>query len=200
MGYEGSNPSRRTKMDFSIKVDEDLSLKLRHEEDTDTVFNLVEKNRAHLKPWLPWVDKTLTPEDSRKYILDGLENFKNKKTADFGIFYQETLVGSMGFNKIDSVNKKAEIGYWIDSDYEGKGIMTKCVTTIINYGFNELNLNRIEIRCSILNKRSAAIPKKLGFTHEATLREDHKITEPETGAEFTDGLVFGILRKEWLLR
>jgi len=187
-------------MDFSIKVDEDLSLKLRHEEDTDTVFNLVEKNRAHLKPWLPWVDKTLTPEDSRKYILDGLENFKNKKTADFGIFYQETLVGSMGFNKIDSVNKKAEIGYWIDSDYEGKGIMTKCVTTIINYGFNELNLNRIEIRCSILNKRSAAIPKKLGFTHEATLREDHKITEPETGAEFTDGLVFGILRKEWLLR
>ena len=47
------------KMDFSIKVDEELSLKLRHEEDTKAVFNRVEKNRAHLKPWLPWVDRTL---------------------------------------------------------------------------------------------------------------------------------------------
>lgn len=197
MGYEGSNPSRRTKMEFSIKVDEELSLKLRHEEDTVAVFNLVEKNRSHLRPWLPWVDRTLTQEDSKKYIIGELENFKNKKTADFGIFYQEKLVGSMGFNKIDSVNQKAEIGYWIDSDYEGKGIMTKCVTSIINYGFNELNLNRIEIRCSVLNKRSAAIPQRLGFTLEATLREDHKITDPETGVEFTDGLIFGILKKEW---
>jgi len=184
-------------MDFSIKIDEELSLKLRHEEDTGAVFNLIEKNRAHLKPWLPWVDRTLTPEDSKKYILGELENFQNKKTADFGIFYQEKLIGSMGFNKIDLVNEKAEIGYWIDSDYEGKGLMTKCVTAMINYGFNELNLNRIEIKCSALNKKSEAIPKRLGFTLEATLREDHKITDPETGSEFTDGLIFRLLKKEW---
>jgi ribosomal-protein-serine acetyltransferase len=185
-------------MDFSIKIDDELSLKLRHEEDTEAVFNLVEKNRDHLKPWLPWVDGTLTPEDSKKYIVGELENFKNKKTADFGIFYKEKLIGSMGFNKIDLINEKAEIGYWIDSDYEGKGIITKCVTAIINYGFNELNLNRIEIKCSALNKRSAAIPKKLSFTLEATLREDHKIKDPETASEFTDGLIFGLLKKDWI--
>ena len=198
MAYEGSNPSRRTKkMDFSIKIDDDLFLKLKQEKDTEIVFNLVEKNRDHLKIWLPWVDKTLTPEDSKKYIVEQLENFQNKKTADFGIWYKEKLIGSIGFNKIDMINEKAEIGYWIDFDHESKGIMTKCVKAMINYGFNELNLNRIEIRCSILNKKSKNIPEKLGFILEGILRQDHKIKDPETNQDFTDGLFFGLLKKDW---
>lgn len=192
-------------MNFEIKVNDKLSLKLRHAEDAEAtnlvtykfvnfyaIFTHKNRNREQLRQWLPWVDATLTAEDTKKYLEGELENFKNKKTADFGVWYENAWVGSMGFNQIDLINEWAEIGYWLDKDYEGKGIMTECVKAMINYGFNDLNLNRIQIRCSNLNLRSKAIPERLGFVLEGTLRQDHK-----RNGEFSDSLTFGLLKKEW---
>jgi ribosomal-protein-serine acetyltransferase len=89
-------------------------------------------------------------------------------------------------------NEWAEIGYWIDKDHEGKGIMTESVKALINYGFNELNLHRIQIKCDARNVRSKRIPERLGFKLEGTIRENHKYEEG-----FSDGLTFGLLKSEW---
>lgn len=179
-------------MDFEIKISEKLSLKLRKIEDSNLVFNVVDANREYLKKWLPWVNATLSSKDTEKYILLCIDKFKNKETVDFGIWYDKQWVGSMGFNKIDTINDNAEIGYWLSSDFQGKGIMTDCVKAMLNYGFVDLNLNRIQIRCSCLNIRSKAIPERLGFKLEGVLRQDHKIN-----GEYSDGLIFGILKSEW---
>lgn len=179
-------------MNFEIQVNEKTALKLRHKEDAEIVFLLVDKNREHLRPWLPWVDTTLSSLDTEKYIEMCLEKFEKKETADFGIYYEDKLVGSTGFNKIDLVNEWAEIGYWLDKDHEGRGIMTECVKAMINYGFNELGLHRVQIRCSSLNLKSEGIPKRLGFSLEGTVREDHK-----RNGEFSDGFIFGLLKNEW---
>ena len=180
-------------MDFEIKVNEKLSLRLRKEEDSKEAFGLVDKNREELRRWLPWVDSTLSADDTKKYIIECREKFEKKETADFGIVYENSLVGSGGFNKIDLVNEWAEIGYWLDGDHQGKGIMTEAVKAMINYGFNELHLHRIRIRCDSLNVKSKAIPERLGFKLEGVQREDHKY-----GGEFSDGLIYGLLKNEWI--
>ena len=182
-------------MDFEIKINEKLSLRLRKEEDAEVAFNLVDKNRENLRRWLPWVDSTVSQEVTKKYIIECREKFEKKETADFGIIYENSLVGSGGFNKIDLVNEWAEIGYWLDTSHQGKGIMTESVTAMINYGFDELHLHRIRIRCDSLNSKSKGIPERLGFTLEGVLREDHKYD-----GEFSDGLIYGLLKSEWSSR
>jgi ribosomal-protein-serine acetyltransferase len=179
-------------MTFEIKINEKLSLKIRGVEEAEVFFALSDKNREHLRPWLPWVDVTLSSEDTKKYLEAMLKKFEEKTGADFGIWYEGAWVGSVGFNKIDSADNCAEIGYWIDKDHEGKGIMTACVKAIISYGFKEYNLHRIEICCDIRNLRSKAVPERLGFTLEGTLRESHKWE-----GEYFDSLIYGLLKSEW---
>jgi ribosomal-protein-serine acetyltransferase len=179
-------------MDFTIKIDEQLSLKLRGPKDADSFFILVDKNREAFRQYLYWVDNTNTPADVEKFIQDCKEKFENKKGADFGVLYEGKWIGSMGFHEIDNINNKAAIGYWLDKDFQGKGIMTKCVQTIIQYGFEELGLNRIEILCEVTNIKSKAIPERLNFTFEGTLRANHKIN-----AIFHDDLLFSLLKCEY---
>lgn len=179
-------------MSFTISVNEHITLKLRTEADAEEMFLLTDKNRELLRLWLPWVDKTLSVEDTERYIQETKEKFDAKKSADFGILYDNVMAGSMGFNKIDWVNENAEIGYWLGEEFQGKGIMTECVRAMVNYGFNELNLHRIEIRCSTINTKSANVPKRLGFKHEGRLIDDHK-----RNGEFSDTFIFGITRNTW---
>lgn len=180
-------------MNFEIKINENLSLRLRHEDDAEQVFVLTDKNREYLQPWFPWVTTTLSPEDSKKFIADCQEKFQNKKAVDLGVMCNGNYIGSMGFHTVKLDNGWAEIGYWIDKDFQGKGIMTECVKAIINYGFDDLNLHRIQIRCDSNNGRSKAIPERLRFKLEGVVREDHK---HEDGT-FSDGLIYGLLRSEW---
>ncbi|MCK6441038.1 MAG: GNAT family N-acetyltransferase, partial [Planctomycetes bacterium] len=72
---------------------------------------------------------------------------------------------------IDWSHKRTEIGYWLDELYQGRGIMTRAVNALMTYGFEELKLNAIRIRCATGNAASRAIPERLGFAHEGTARQ-----------------------------
>lgn len=179
-------------MNFKITINEKLSLQLRHEEDAESFFALVEKNRENFDIWFPWVKKTQSGEDMKVFILKCQEEFKSGTSADFGVMYEGRWIGSMGFHTINTKNAWAEIGYWIDKEYEGKGLMTECVKAVIDYGFRDHHLHRIQIKCDARNLKSKAIPERLGFTLEGVIREDHKHDDV-----FSDGLVYGLLKREW---
>jgi ribosomal-protein-serine acetyltransferase len=70
--------------------------------------------------------------------------------------------------------------------------MTKSCRAVINYIFNELELNRVEIRAAVLNKKSRAIPERLGFTQEGIIRSAEWLYD-----HFVDHVVYGMLRDEW---
>ena len=89
-----------------------------------------------------------------------------KTSLGFGIFRDGRFIGSIGFNQFDWQSQRTEIGYWIDKHEEGKGIITKSSECLIRYAFNDLRMNRVEIRCSTENVRSSAIPERLGFQKE----------------------------------
>src|SRR5581483_9208819 len=93
--------------------------------DADVLFQLVEKNRKHLGQWFPWVEETQSVGDVENVIREDIEKFENGEGVFFIIEYEGIPVGVISFNSIDKKNKSARIGYWLDKDHQGKGIMTE---------------------------------------------------------------------------
>jgi ribosomal-protein-serine acetyltransferase len=81
------------------------------------------------------------------------------------------MCGVVGFHSFDLQNRIGGIGYWLGQSFSGLGIITLVVTKLVALGFESYDLNKIEIGCTEDNVKSKAIPLKLGFTLEATLRE-----------------------------
>lgn len=121
--------------------------------------------------WLPWVNATKSTSDVQQYFQSCIERLENNNGFDLCIYYHNKIVGLIGLHKIDHQNKITSIGYWLDNQYHGKGIMTESVAALCNYCFNELQLKRIEIACATENVKSQNIAKRLNFTLEGTLQQ-----------------------------
>lgn len=156
---------------FALAVDKEIILRLPKSEEASLLFTLVEKNRAHLRKFLGWVDSSKEVSDTKEFIENGLQDWLALKSLHLSIWLKDVLVGAVGLHEIDYLNRSTSIGYWLDADHQGKGIMTKCVKQLIDFAFNELHLHRVEIRCALHNTRSEKIAQTLGFKLEGTLKE-----------------------------
>ena len=179
-------------MSLALKVGRELELRPLRLGDARDLFALVEANRDRLRRWLPWVDGNQEPADSRAYLLRMREQARAGTGLAFGLRWKGRLVGVAGFVWMDWSHRSAAIGYWLDGGAEGRGFMTAAVSALLQYGFGELGLNRIEIRAGVRNRRSRAIPRRLGFRHEGTLRQAEWV-----GGRFVDHAVYGLLASEW---
>ncbi len=88
----------------------------------------------------------------------------------------------------------AEIGYQLNYDYWGKGYMSEALEKVIEVGFNQLGLRRIEIAHAITNTRSQKVIEKAGFVYEGTCR---KYIYDKINKEFVDCRHYSILKDEW---
>jgi len=172
---------------------EDIELKTFSLDEANKLYQLIEKNRDYMGEWLTWVDKTKSVKDVEKIMQGWSERREKGERIHFGIWYQEKLIGVVSFNSIDKDCRKGSIGYWLDSDYQGKGIMTKSCECLIEYGFSDLNLHRIEISCATGNRKSRAIPERLGFTEEGIFRESELIR----GGKLVDNHHYALLEQDW---
>ena len=94
--------------------------------------------------------------------------------------------------RIDKNNNKGELGYWIGTDYWGNGFATEAVNKIIEFGFNDMNLNKIWASALTRNKASSAVLEKAGLQKEGTLRKDKLLHN-----EYEDIDVYGLLQKDY---
>ena len=177
---------------FEAEVDEGLILRIFEPRHAQMLFDLVDRNREHLGTWLTFVERTQTVKDIETYIHNSLEKFAKGNGFQLGIWSGGELAGVVGLNYIIQEFRCTEIGYWLGAEYGGQGIVTKACRHLCGYLFTELNLNRIEIRCSETNAKSRAIPERLGFTLEGKLRQ-----MGYTQAGLVDYLVYGLLADEW---
>lgn len=177
---------------FCRIVDNDLKLCLLEERHAGQLFELVDKNRDHLRRWLPWVDSTTAVDDSKAFIQSALQQYASNEGFQAAIFYREQLIGMNGYHTIDWPNRSVEIGYWLAADFQGRGLMARTSRFLVNYAFNELDLNRVVIRCAVGNDKSAAIPKRLGFTQEGIFRQQQQLNDA-----FVDLVVYSMLAVEW---
>lgn len=177
---------------FTLKVDQDIELQLFQLHDADKLYHLIDSNRNYLREWLPWVDNMSSPIQYQSIIPMWLKQFADNQGFNSGIRYNGILAGSIGFHHIDWNNKQTSIGYYLGQGFEGKGIMTRSVQALVNYAFFELQLNRIEIRCGVDNKKSRAIPERLGFKQEGIIRDAEFLYD-----HFHDLALYGMLAKDW---
>lgn len=178
---------------FTMKVDEEIDLHLFQPYHTEELFHLVEANRHYLREWLPWVDEIHSPWQFESLIRMWLKHFADHIGCNLGIRYKGILVGSIDFHQLDWYNRQASIGYFLAEAAQGQGIITRAVQRLIHYGFIELGLNRIEIRCGEKNRKSRSIPEKLGFTFEGCIREGEKLH-----GHYHHLFVYSMLAREWL--
>ena len=176
---------------MTIKVDENISLELINESHAQPIFDMVDKNRKHLREWLSFVDRMQTIEFAENFVKGTIQRNKDGNEFAFVITKNRMVIGRIGVYKIDSQNKIGEIGYWIIDDFQGKGIVTKSCKAIINFCFTELQLNRIEIKCGTENFKSKTIPEKLNFKKEGVIRQGELLHD-----KFIDLNLYSLLKSD----
>ena len=165
---------------------------------TDALFlqKSVQESVEHLRPWMPWVKSE--PEEL-KVKIERLRVFRAdfdlSKNFIFGVFdpYETELVGGTGLHPRVGLNA-FEIGYWIHVNHVNKGYATEISAALTKVAFEIEHVNRVEIHCDPNNIKSVAIPKKLGYVYEATLRNR---TENIKG-ELIDSMIWSIVKDEYL--
>lgn len=177
---------------FIEKVDEEISMRMLSARDAERLFLITDDSRAYLREWLPWVDDNKKVSDSLDFIKNGFQIYAERTGMVAGIFYKGDLVGIGAFDRLDWTNRIAYIGYWISKDFQGNGIITKVVRKLTDYAFTEFGLNRVDIRVASKNKKSQAIPERLGFEREGTLRQVEWLYD-----RYVDHIVYGMLKSNW---
>ena len=175
----------------SILINSELSLRLLTENDAAEVFALVQANRQRLRAWMPWVDSTKTEQDSLSFIR-GCIQAESKGDRQFAIVHRNRIAGLVGFVRSTPHHKSSMMGYWLDEQEVGKGLITQSVQALLNLGFNHLAFDRIIIRAQPSNTRSCAVPQRLGFTEEGIQPKAELLN-----GVHVDLMVYVLLRSQW---
>lgn len=176
-----------------ISLDRGQTLRLLRQDQAEIIFRVVDSDRDHLGRWLIWVDSSHTPEDTRHFLASVEQKCEAGETYAYGIWEGAAFLGICGLHDISRINANGQIGYWLRSDAQGRGIVTSAVDALLSLGFAVLELERIELRAAEANQRSWRVAERLGFRLEGTMRRLIRLREG-----FADARLYALLRDEWL--
>jgi [ribosomal protein S5]-alanine N-acetyltransferase len=112
-------------------------------------------------------------KETKETIERVINQWENRKLVHWGIEYKENrkLIGTIEFVTLDTQHKVAEIGYAVSQEYWGKGIATEAANEVIKFGFNNINLVRIQARCYLENIGSARVMEKAKMSFKGVIRK-----------------------------
>jgi RimJ/RimL family protein N-acetyltransferase len=155
----------------------------------------VAESLDHLRPWMPWAHQEPESLQAKVNRLRGFRaEFDLGKNFVYAIFDpdESQVIGGTGLHP--RVGPDAlEIGYWIHANEVGKGYATEAAGALTRVAFEVGGMRRVEIHCDPTNERSAAVPRKLGFTHEATLKRRSLTADGEE----RDTMIWSLLRDDY---
>ncbi len=113
-----------------------------------------------------------TVNDSKQYLRYVLRQYRSGDPSSWGIELAETghLIGTIGFMWWNREYRSAEVGYSLSRVYWNQGLMTEALREVMRFGFDEMNLNRIEAQHEITNPASGKVMEKVGMRKEGVLR------------------------------
>ena len=178
---------------FQIAVAPEIEIRQWTLADADACFETAARNRASLREWLPWVDRTHSAEDIRHYIRTmAIPQYEANRGRIAASGLPASSPAASDVIAIDWANRSCAVGYWLDAEVRSRGVMTQCCAALLRYLFEELKLHRVCIRCATGNTRSCAIPERLGFRHEGVELEAEWV-----GGRWVDLVNWAILEDEW---
>jgi RimJ/RimL family protein N-acetyltransferase len=166
------------------------------EEDwRDIVETRTQEEVARYEPWdtTTWAEREAVVErirEQRALTFDMLDKY-----VEFAVVLGEKAIGSVGVKRLSDTHKNAEVGWVFDARYWGQGYATEAARALMDWGFRNLELHRIIAVCDARNVPSYRLMERLGMRREA-----HHVKSFFSKGEWTDDLVYAVLREEWLRR
>ena len=153
------------------------------------MFHCVDQDRKRLEYFLPWVPNIQKVEDEEAFIKLTFEKWEKREGFTYAIFEKASneYAGNISVFNLRWEHAECEMGYWISSRFEGKGLMRDAVQTLEQMLF-ETGFHRLVIRCSPKNERSSNLARRLGYHLDGTMRHDLLVD-----GEFRDTLIFSKL-------
>jgi ribosomal-protein-alanine N-acetyltransferase len=168
-------------------------------------LKLIQISKNHIQDLYELLSDPLVAEYDYFYPVEDLlkvETFINRYSEEvesnseitWGIWVEETneLIGTCCLGNFDEKSKRSEIGYAIKRKEWNKGYATEALAAIIEYGFNEIELNRIEATITPGNDSSIKVLEKLNFRKEGHVRERDYLK-----GQLVDGIIMGLLKREY---
>lgn len=146
--------------------------------------------------WEFTLAKIKTREDFRKYFDEAMAEKASGTSYPFAIYdkLNECWAGSTRFGNISLAHKRLEIGWtWYHPQLQRTGLNRNCKFLLLSFCFEELGLNRVELKTSHLNQKSQTAMRKIGATEEGTFR-NHLINEDGT---IRHSVFFSFIKEEW---
>lgn len=142
---------------------------------------------------MQYIDRPLakTVDDAKVLIQKITMSLASDEGITWGIFLKENpnLIGTIGYWRIDKENHRAEIGYMLHYDFQGKGLMQEAISTVIEFGFNNMKIHSIEANVNPSNSRSIKLLEKNNFIKEAYFKENYF-----SEGKFLDSAIYSLLR------
>ena len=181
---------------FSCPLGDDAALIPRTIAIAEAYQALLAANYARLAHWFPGAfDTPPTLEKTRADLEQGGRAWLDGSQLPLAISVKAEngwrLAGWVNL-LIDVPAGSAEVGYWLDAGFEGRGLVTRAVTAVLDHAFGPLGLHRVELQTTTNNTRSRRVAERLGFTQEGVLREAAAFP-----GERRDVVVHGLLAREW---
>jgi ribosomal-protein-serine acetyltransferase len=176
---------------FTLPVDGEVDLELAEESHAQAIFDVVDRNRDHLRPWMPWLDTTVTVADTLAFLKFTRGEYAAGRSFHCNVRENGAIVGGMGLH-IQRAQDSAELGYWLDAAAVGRGIATRAARALTAAAFEQMGLHRLLIRAGVENARSRAVAERLGYTFEGVLRECEKV-----GETYLSHAAYSMLSSEW---
>jgi ribosomal-protein-serine acetyltransferase len=153
---------------------------------------LVRQDMEHLEAYLPMVASLSTVDAATAHLERAVVRAAEGEVVEWHLFDDDRLCGAVRVKDIDHADRKGGIGYFLGSQFTGKGIVSAALRAVLEWCFDTLGLNRIELRCATSNAPSIRVAERLGFVREGLLREDECLH----GA-FVDHYVYGLLQADF---
>lgn len=157
---------------FPLTIDDKVQLRPFEVKDAPVLYATVDANRTYLRQWLPWLDTVQAVGDSQRFIGKTKKDWMARKALVLGMWAGEELLGVVSFNTFDWAAKVGAIGYWLAEAAQGKGLITRACSALMDFGCSQLGLKKVTISCAVENKRSQAVPLRLGFVRQAEVQRE----------------------------
>ena len=142
-------------------------------EDIPLLFEAARESISEMfTRWMPWCHREYTLEDSAAFVLSREEAWRKGEEYNFAILDFETgaFLGGVGLNQFNRDHGFANLGYWVRSSSMGRGVAAAAALLAARFGFEDLELNRVEIVIATQNERSQRVAEKARAKREGVLR------------------------------
>jgi RimJ/RimL family protein N-acetyltransferase len=142
--------------------------------DARLLKDAIDSSLPELQQWMPWATSEPSPVGALAERIGKFRRaFRSGQDWTYGVFdrSEAMVLGGAGLHRRTEPGR-LEIGYWIRSSAAGSGFAGEATAALVDFAFRVHQVEAVEIRCDPRNERSAAVPRRLGFEHVATLAGD----------------------------